>query len=68
MSYVQKFALTLVAASVFGVVEALIFFLAETFLVEAFFDPVAFPSCGLACLVGDFGLFVGTAFFPGSFC
>ena len=29
MSYIQKVGLTLVAASVFGVVEALIFFLAE---------------------------------------
>ena len=36
MSYVQKVGLTLVAASVFGIVEALIFFLAETKLENTF--------------------------------
>ena len=52
MSYVQKVGLTLVAASVFGVVEALIFFLAETELENVFEEDFEMNTISAQLLTG----------------
>ena len=52
MSYVQKVGLTLVAASVFGVVEALIFFLAETELESVFEEDFEMNTISAQLLTG----------------
>ena len=52
MSYIQKVGLTLVAASVFGVVEALIFFLAETELESVFEEDFEMNTISAQLLTG----------------
>ena len=52
MSYIQKVGLTLVAASVFGVVEALIFFLAETELESVFEEELEMNTISAQLLTG----------------
>ena len=52
MSYVQKLGLTLVAASVFGIVEALIFFFAETELESMFEKDFKMNSISAQLLTG----------------
>ena len=52
MSYVQKVGLTLVAASVFGIVEALIFFLAETELERVFEEELEMNTISAQLLTG----------------
>ena len=52
MSYVQKISLTLVAASVFGVVEALIFFLAETELESVLEEELEMNTISAQLLTG----------------
>ena len=52
MSYIQKVGLTLVAASLFGVVEALIFFLAETELESVFEEDFEMNTISAQLLTG----------------
>ena len=52
MSYIQKVGLTLVAASVFGIVEALIFFLAETELESVFEEELEMNTISAQLLTG----------------
>jgi len=59
MSYTEKFVLTLVAASVFGIVEGFIFFLAETELESVFEEELGLNTISAQLLTG--GLSSGIA-------
>ena len=52
MSYADKFLLTLVAASIFGIVEGFIFFLAETELESVFEEQLQLNTISAQLLTG----------------